>query len=145
MAIERPMCQFKGAPPHPAKPAYMLVWKLPSGDVVKFSCPAHRFSFGGSAGYWVNKVECYEDNKGERLRTEEPVALPDAPVEGPTDSEGEPLPRATCVDPDCGNPAPYNGAWCDSCQSRWEDEQRAKAAAAVAEGRPRAINQRRGF
>ena len=27
----------------------------------------------------------------------------------------------------------------------WENDQRAEAAAAVAEGRPRAINQRRGF
>ena len=34
----------------------------------------------------------------------------------------------TCVDPECGKPAPYRGAWCDSCQSRWEDEQREKAS-----------------
>jgi hypothetical protein len=46
----------------------------------------------------------------------------------------------TCVDPECGKPAPYNGAWCDSCQSRWEDEQRAKA---LRDGR--SINVRRGF
>lgn len=46
----------------------------------------------------------------------------------------------TCVDPECGNPAPYKGAWCDPCQSRWEDEQRAKA---LRTGRP--VNVRRGF
>jgi hypothetical protein len=44
-----------------------------------------------------------------------------------------------CVDPECGKPAPYKGAWCDSCQSRWEDEQRAKA---LRTGR---TNGRRGF
>lgn len=143
MAMERPRCEFRGAPPHPAKPAYMLVWKLPSGDVTKFSCAGHRFRFGGSAGYWVNEVKCYEDNKGEQVGTEKSVALPDAPVDGRLPSE--PLPEATCVDPDCGNRAPYKGAWCDECQSRWEAEQRAKAAAAAAEGRPYAINKRRGF
>jgi len=103
----------------------MLVWKLPSGDVTKFSCAGHRFRFGGSAGYWVNEVECYEDNKGEHSGTEKSVALPDAPVDGRL--AAEPLPKAMCVDPECGNPAPYTGAWCDSCQSKWEDEQRAKA------------------
>lgn len=48
--------------------------------------------------------------------------------------------QATCVDPECGNPAPYKGAWCDSCQSGWEDEQRAKALRTG-----RAVNLRRGF
>jgi hypothetical protein len=47
--------------------------------------------------------------------------------------------QATCVDPECGKPAPYKGAWCQSCQSRWEDEQRAKA---LRTGR---ANGRRGF
>jgi len=144
MAIERPKCEFRGAPPHPAKPAYLLVWRLPSGDVTKFSCAGHRFSFGGSAGYWVNRVECYEDNKGVRQLTDEPVASSCEPVVGRL-TEDKPSPKVTCGDPECGNPAPYDGAWCDSCQSKWEAEQRAKAAAAVAEGHPRAINQRRGF
>lgn len=52
--------------------------------------------------------------------------------------------EATCVDPECGNPA-RRGEFCDKCHSRWEDEQRAKVAAVAAEGRPRAINRRRGF
>lgn len=127
MEIDRPNCQFKGAVPHPAKPAYMLVWRLPSGDVTRFSCAAHRFSFGGTVGYWVNQVECFEDNMGESLPAEEIAGSPDAPVEGQLGSDDKPLPTATCVDPQCGKPAPYNGAWCDSCQSKWEDEQRAKA------------------
>ena len=48
--------------------------------------------------------------------------------------------QTTCVDPECGKPAPYKGAWCDSCQSRWEDEQRAEAMRTG-----RAVNVRRGF
>jgi hypothetical protein len=55
-------------------------------------------------------------------------------------SEDEKLLKVTCVDPECGNPAPYKGAWCDSCQSRWEDEQRAKALRTG-----RAVKTRRGF
>ena len=140
MAMQRPICQFKGAPPHPAKPAYMLVWTLPSGDVTRFSCAAHRFSFGGSVGYWVNKVECFEDNMGKSFQADKTVALPNATLASQPDSEGKPSPRPTCVDPECGNPAPYTGAWCDSCQSRWEDEQRAKAKT-----ERRSISVKRGF
>lgn len=49
-------------------------------------------------------------------------------------------------------PAGHGGQLCRECEDlqdheyvKWEAEQRAKAATAVAEGRPRAINQRRGF
>lgn len=49
-------------------------------------------------------------------------------------------------------PEGHGGQLCRECEDlqerehvEWEAEQRAKAAAAVAEGRPRAINQRRGF
>ena len=49
-------------------------------------------------------------------------------------------------------PAGHGGRLCGGCEDlqereykQWEAEQRAKAAAAVAEGRPRAINRRRGF
>jgi hypothetical protein len=49
-------------------------------------------------------------------------------------------------------PARHGCNLCGECEERqdheyvqWEAEQRAKAAAAVAEGRPRAISQRRGF
>ena len=49
-------------------------------------------------------------------------------------------------------PAGHGGQLCGGCEDlqereyvHWEAEQRARAAAAAAEGRPRAINQRRGF
>ncbi len=79
--LERPRCEFRGAAPHPASPAYLLVWFLQSSVQVKWSCAAHRFSFGGKKGYWVGRVEGYEDNEGERLRTEELCALLDMPEE----------------------------------------------------------------
>ncbi|HKN16243.1 MAG TPA: hypothetical protein VJX47_04845 [Candidatus Sulfotelmatobacter sp.] len=49
-------------------------------------------------------------------------------------------------------PAGHGGQLCGECEElqareheEWKAEQRALAAQAVAEGRPRAINQRRGF
>ena len=49
-------------------------------------------------------------------------------------------------------PEGHGGQLCRECEDlqerehvEWEADQRAKAAAAAAEGRPRAINQRRGF
>lgn len=60
--LEKPRCQFKGAAPHPARPAYQLVWDLQSGPLVKWSCAAHRYSFGGNRGYWVNRTEGYAGN-----------------------------------------------------------------------------------
>lgn len=54
--------------------------------------------------------------------------------------EGETPLEATCVGPECSNPAPYSGAWCDECQSRREDEQRAKART-----ERKSINVRRGL
>ena len=118
---ETPKCQYKGCLPHRAEPAYLLFWSLPSGPVVKWSCADHRFSFGGNRKPVVTKVECF----GEELSCSH------------CDARDE---TSTCVDPECGNPAPYNGAWCYSCQSRWEDEQRAKALS-----ERRSINVRRGF
>jgi hypothetical protein len=68
------MCQFRGVVPHAAKPAYILVWKLPSGDVTKFSCADHRFSFGGK-GHWVNKVEGFlQDTDTSEDRTQKESA-----------------------------------------------------------------------
>jgi hypothetical protein len=140
--LERPRCEFRGAAPHPASPASLLIWNLRSGTVVKWSCAAHRFSFGGNHGYWVSRVEGYEDN-GKPPRTHEYAALLGAPEEyrlgGDTDER-----LATCVDSECGNPA-CKGEFCAECHGAWEKEQRAKTAASAAEGRPRAINQRRGF
>lgn len=118
----------------------MLVWDLQSGTVAKWSCGCHRFSFGGRP-YWVNRCEGLED--GKPPRTHEYTALLDLPVEGRLgDDSDERL--ATCLDDECSNPA-RPGEFCDECHGAWEEEQRAKAAVAAAEGRPRAINQRRGF
>ena len=99
MGIQRPMCQFRGAARHPAKPAYILVWKLPSGDVTKFSCADHRFGFGGKR-YWINRVEGFlQDTDTSEDRTQGESAAPDAPIGGQPDSDGKPFPKATCVDP----------------------------------------------
>jgi hypothetical protein len=54
--MDRPRCQYKGALPHPAKPAYVLIWELPTHTVAKWSCAEHRFKFGGR-GHWITKVE----------------------------------------------------------------------------------------
>jgi hypothetical protein len=140
--LERPQCEFRGAAPHPASPAYLLVWNLSSGTQARFSCAGHRFSFGGP-GYWVNKVEGFEDNKGEHLTTEELVALLDLPVEGRLGNDSDER-LATCLNDECINPARL-GEFCDECHGAWEEKQRALAAQAAAEGRPRAINKRRGF
>jgi hypothetical protein len=138
--VERPRCEFKGAPPHPAIPTYLLVWNLQSGTWVKWSCGEHRFSFGGR-GYWVAKVEGFEDNG--MPRTHELAALLDAPEEYRLrDDTDERL--ATCVDDECGNPA-RPGEFCDECHGAWEKKQRELAARSFTVGRPRAINRQRGF
>jgi len=133
--LKCPTCEYKGCLPHRAEPAYLLIWSLPSGPVVKWSCADHRFSFGGNRSYAVTKFETFANNQPscshELAETEEGRSF--------RESDDEPL-EVTCVDPDCGNPAPHKGTWCDECQSRWEDEQRAKASR---EGR--SINVRRGF
>lgn len=121
---ETPRCGYKGCLPHAAEPAYLLVWSLQSGPVVKWSCADHRFSFGGNRPPVVAKVEDFEEDKPSPTHCE----------------SGDEIPVAICVDPECGNPAPYEGAWCDECQSRWEDEQRAKALT-----ERRSISVRRGF
>jgi hypothetical protein len=73
------------------------------------------------------------------LVTAEPVALPNVEAESRLSREDETLLEATCVDPDCLNPA-RRGEFCDECQSRWEDEQRAKAR-----NERRTINVQGGF
>jgi hypothetical protein len=141
--VQRPKCEYKGCLPHAAIPAYLLIWSLPSGPVVKWSCAGHRFSFGGNRRYAVAKFECFEND--QLRRSDEHAALLDAPEEARlhemteerVESDDE---TTTCVDPECGNPAAYEGAWCNSCQSKWEDEQRAKART-----ERRSINVRRGF
>ena len=76
--LQRPQCEFRGAVPHPASPAYRLVWDLQSGTVAKWSCGCHRFSFGGPP-YWVNRCEGLEDGKSPRTR--EHATLLDVPEE----------------------------------------------------------------
>lgn len=166
MGVQRPKCERKGTLPHAA--TMIVAWSLQSGRLWKYSCDEHVETFGGPS-YVAARLEGVVDNhsnaqpvhpinspfppaalladiarRENRLTTDEHAASPDATAEGRVSPEdGTPL-EATCVDPECGNPA-RNGEFCDECQSRWEDEQRAKAAAAEAKSRPRAINQRRGF
>jgi hypothetical protein len=81
--LETPRCEYKGCLPHRAEPAYLLIWNLPSGPVVKWSCADHRFRFGGNRKPVVAKVEHF----GE-----------DAP--SPTHSEsGDETEQATSVNP----------------------------------------------
>jgi hypothetical protein len=78
------------------------------------------------------------------LTTDEDAASPDATTEGRVSPEdGIPL-KATCIGPDCLNPARL-GEFCDKCQSHWQDEQRAKAAAAAVRGSPLRPQQAKGF
>ena len=63
---ETPKCEFKGCLPHSATPAYLLIWSLLGGPVVKWSCGEHRFSFGGNRSYAVAKFECFEDSQPSR-------------------------------------------------------------------------------
>jgi len=168
VGVTRPKCERKGGgKPHAA--TMMVAWELSSGRTWRYSCDTHAETFGGPK-YVAARLEGVVDNHSNRqplhpinspfppaavlaeiprhgnsVSDAEPIASPDVPVDGRLGSDDKPFSEATCVDPECGNTAPYKGAWCDSCQSKWEDEQRAKAAAAVAEGRPRAINRRRGF
>lgn len=76
---ETPRCEFKGCLPHSAIPAYLLIWSLLGGPVVKWSCGEHRFSFGGNRSYAVAKFECFEDN--QHPRSQELAALLDIPDE----------------------------------------------------------------
>jgi hypothetical protein len=80
---EMPRCGYKGCLPHAAEPAYLIVWSLPSGPVVKWSCAAHRFSFGGNRKPVVAKVEHFGEDEPS-----------------PTHSEsGDETEQATCVNP----------------------------------------------
>jgi hypothetical protein len=171
--LKRPNCEYKGALPHPAKPAYLLVWDLQSGTVAKWSCAAHRFSFGGNHGYWVNKVEGFEG--GGKPRTHEPALLdaeethPEECRLGGDEDEGlledeapeerslveqlesdlvSALAREKKHPTIAAQPSPEDdviGTLIEENHKRWEEKQRALAAQAAAEGRPRAINKQRGF
>jgi hypothetical protein len=52
--MEKPRCQYKGTPPHPA--THMLVWFLHSGIQIKWSCAEHRLKFGSHHGHWITEV-----------------------------------------------------------------------------------------
>ena len=73
---ETPRCEFKGCLPHSAEPAYLLIWSLPSGPVVKWSCAGHRFSFGGNRSYAVAKFERFANNPPSRSHEPEQARLP---------------------------------------------------------------------
>jgi hypothetical protein len=81
--LETPRCGYKGCLPHAAEPAYLIVWSLTSGPVVKWSCADHRFSFGGNRPPVVAKVEHFAEDEPS-----------------PTHSEsGDEMEQATCADP----------------------------------------------
>ncbi|MGC1685355.1 MAG: hypothetical protein WA734_07035 [Candidatus Acidiferrales bacterium] len=141
-----PRCGFKAALPHLARPAYLLVWDLPSGPVVRWSCAEHRYRFGGNRGYWVNRTEGYADNGN--LHSQKLAALLDISEEARPREKMEDEERAfgesdenkhICVYPACGKLA-REGKWCVECQSQWEVEQRAKARR-----ERRSVNVQRGF
>lgn len=52
--MTRHRCDYKGALPHDAD--YMLVWFLPSGIQIKWSCAEHRLKFNSHHGYWITEV-----------------------------------------------------------------------------------------
>jgi hypothetical protein len=161
MGAMRWKCERKGTLPHPA--TVIVAWSLQSGRLWKYSCDAHAETFGGP-GYIVARLESLVDNhlnsqpvhpinspfppadllaeigRSEKSRaTDEHAASPDVTAESRPTREDETLLDATCVDPECGNPA-RKGEWCDECQSRWEDEQHAKAR-----HERQSINVQRGF
>jgi hypothetical protein len=162
MGLRRPKCERTGTLPHAA--TMLVAWNLQSGRLWKYSCDEHLETFGGPS-YLAARLVGLVDNpsnsqpvhpinspnppadelaeiarRENSLATAEHAASPDVAAENRPGSENEAPLEATCVDPECGNPARYAGAWCDECQSRWEDEQRAKAQSM---GRP--VNMRRGF
>ncbi len=162
MGVQGRKCERKGTLPHPA--TVIVAWSLQSGRLWKYSCDEHAETFGGP-NYEVARLEAVVDNfsnaqpvhpinspfppadelaeiarQENSASAEEPAAMPEATAESRLGREDKPLPKVTCIDPECGNPAPYEGAWCDSCQSRWEDEQRAKAKT-----EKRSISVTRGF
>ena len=67
---EMPRCGYKGCLPHAAEPAYLIVWSLPSGSVVKWSCADHRFSFGGNRMPVVAKVEHFGEDEPSPTHSE---------------------------------------------------------------------------
>jgi len=69
--------------------------------IIKWSCEAHRLSFGGKA-HWVTKVEGQDDGANQNPSIEE---IFQENVEG----------RVTCVDRRCPDPA-KRGQWCDDCK-----------------------------
>jgi|HubBroStandDraft_6_1064221.scaffolds.fasta_scaffold00329_15 hypothetical protein len=146
MGIQRPMCQFRGAAPHPAKPAYILVWKLPSGDVTRFSCADHRFGFGGK-GYWINKVEGFlQDTDASEDRTQKESAA--AATVRPRKNETSTAPtESTCIR--CCNalalpyPLGCGGQLCQRCVDlqnaeyrQWVAKQRALGNISFGSGEP---------
>jgi hypothetical protein len=63
--VNRPRCERKGTLPHSA--TKIVAWNLDSGRHWKMSCDEHANQFGGP-GYWISKLEGYEDNDERFLR-----------------------------------------------------------------------------
>jgi hypothetical protein len=161
MGIQRRRCERKGTLPHPA--TMIVAWSLQSGRLWKYSCDEHAQTFGGPSYVAARLVGLVDNHSNAQpvhpinspcppaaalaeiarressFTTDEHAASPDVAAENRLSHEDETPLEAMCVDPDCLNPARL-GEFCDECQSRWEDEQRAKARR-----ERRSINVQRGF
>ena len=166
LGVKRPKCERTGGgKPHAA--TMIVAWSLQSGRLWKYSCDEHVETFGGPS-YIAARLEGLVDNhsnrqpvhpinspyppaavladiarRGDRLTTEELVALLNAPVEGRLgcDADEKPSEDAAPDEKSLGEQLEDDLA----SALTWEKKQRALAAQAAAEGRPRAINKRRGF
>lgn len=139
MGVRKPKCERKGTLPHAA--TMIVAWSLQSGRLWKYSCDEHAETFGGP-NYEVARLEGMVDNhsnaqpvhpinspfppaavlaeiarRENNLVTAEPVALHDAGSESRLSREDETPVEATCVNPDCLNPA-RRGEFCAECLSR---------------------------
>jgi len=105
---------------------HALAWKLRQSPRVK-----QVFIAPGNAG--TSQV-----GQNVEIKSSELDALLNLPVENRLGDDVEERLR-TCVDSDCLNLA-RRGEFCNECQSRWADDQRAKARR-----ERRSINVQRGF
>lgn len=59
--MKRPDCEMQGMLPHPATKT--VAWSLKDRRNWRFACDEHANHFGGP-GYWISKLEAFEDNDG---------------------------------------------------------------------------------
>jgi hypothetical protein len=128
MGVQKGKCERKGTLPHAA--TMIVAWSLQSGRLWKYSCDEHAETFGGP-NYEKARLEGVVDNfsnaqpvhpinspyppadalaeitrRESSLTTDEHTASPDITTESRHSREDETLLEATCVDPECGEPAP---------------------------------------